>query len=105
MQYPKISLDCVINLDENTTEFKTSELHPKLAKSHTSTDKAFIHNLVKELKQISTHLSPEEMLCWDSTDQENMPGIDSLNHSDLRAKNAFSSYFKQLLCRMSYAEL
>jgi hypothetical protein len=45
------------------------------------------------------------MFCWDSTDQSNMPEIESLDHADLRAKNAFSKYFKQLLCRVAYAQI
>lgn len=50
-------------------------------------------------------MDPNEMYHWDSTNQDCMPDIESLDHADLRAKNAFSSYFKQLLCRMAYAEI
>lgn len=68
-------------------------------------EKQFINSLCKQLKQIATDLTPEEMYYWDSTDQDNMPGIESLDHADLKAKNAFSSYFKQLLCRTAFAEM
>lgn len=103
-QYPSIKLDWVINLDDCTTEFRPTELW-KLAKAHSSTERHFINSLVKDLKQIATEMDPNDMYCWDSTNQDCMPEIESLDHADLRAKNAFSSYFKQLLCRMAYAEM
>ena len=104
MQYPKIKLDWVLNLDDGTTEYRKTDLW-KIAKAITSTEKHFINSLVKELKQISSDLDSSQMNNWDSTDQENIPGIESLDHADLRAKNAFSTYFKQMLWRMAYAEL
>lgn len=68
-------------------------------------EKNFISNLCKQLKEIAVDMSTEEMFSWDSTDQSNMPQIESLDHADLRAKNAFSKYFKQLLCRVAYAKI
>lgn len=82
MQYPTIKLDCVINLDDNELEFRQTELC-KLAKSHTSMEKNFISSLIKQLKEIATDLTPEQMYFWDSTDQDNMPEIESLDHADL----------------------
>ena len=60
-------------------------------------EKAFISNLCKQLKEIAVDMRTEDLFAWDSTDQSNMLGIESLDHADLRAKNAFSNYFKQLL--------
>ena len=103
-QYPSIKLDWVINLDENTTEFRQTELS-KIARNHTSMEKNFINSLLKQLKELAVNLTTEQMYCWDSTDQSNMPDIESLDHADLCAKNAFGLYFKQLLCRMAFAEI
>lgn len=50
-------------------------------------------------------MTANEKYYWDSTDQENMPEIQSLDHGDLKAKNAIANYFKQLMCRMAYAEI
>jgi len=94
----------VINLDENTTEFRQTELS-KIARNHTSMEKNFINSLLKQLKELAVNLTTEQMYCWDSTDQSNMPDIESLDHADLCAKNAFGLYFKQLLCRMAFAEI
>ena len=94
----------MINLDENQTEFRPTEL-TKIARAHTSMEKQFINTLCKQLKEIATDLTTEEMYYWDSTDQDNMPGIETLDHADLKAKNAFGSYFKQLLCRTAFAEM
>ena len=104
MQYPTIKLDCIINLDDNEFDFKQTELC-KLAKSHTSMEKHFINSLIKQLKEIATDLTPEQMYFWDSTDQDNMPDIESLDHADLWAKNGINSYIKQLLWRLSFAEI
>jgi hypothetical protein len=103
-QYPSIKLDWFVNLDDWTTEFRPTELW-KIAKAHSSTERNFIYSLVKDLKQMATEMSQNDMYCWDSTNQDSMPEVESLDHADLRAKNAFSSYFKQLLCRMAYAEV
>lgn len=96
MQYPRIKIDCVINLDDNEFEFRPTDLS-KIAKAHSAMEKHFINSLVKQLKEIASEMKPNDMYFWDSTDQDNMPGIESLDHADLRAKNAFDAYFKQLL--------
>ena len=85
MQYPSIKLDWVINLDDNEFEFRQTELC-KLVKTPTTMEKNFISSLIKQLKEITTNLTAQEMLYWDSTDQDNMLGIESLDHADLKAK-------------------
>ena len=49
-------------------------------------EKNFINALIKQLKEIATNLTAQEMFYWDSTDQDNMLGIESLDHADLKAK-------------------
>jgi Transport protein Avl9 len=45
---PVLKTDLVINLDENSFEYKPTELS-KIAKIHTLSDKKFINGLVKEV--------------------------------------------------------
>jgi formate dehydrogenase maturation protein FdhE len=90
-------------LDKNKFNFKSTEL-TKIAKSHSYADKSFISKLCKDLKSIAV-MNVKDMYYWESIDQENMPEIESLDHADLKAKNAFTKYFQDLLVRMSYAEI
>lgn len=102
MQYPKIKLDCIINLDDTTIDYQQTDLS-KVCKPLSSTEKSFISSLVKELKQACASSDPKYFSTWDSTDQKEMQMIESLDHIDLRAKIGVEGYFKNLLCRLTAA--